>query len=142
MKSVDFTIYDKNTGEIKLSGNCGEDYISLQSLPLNCILIQEKSNHKTQYVENGKIVDMPEKPDEFCEFNYLTKQWVQNESLTANNVKVKRDIFLYQSDWTQLPNNPLTPEKQQQWADYRQQLRDIPQQQGYPFNVVWPTKPT
>jgi hypothetical protein len=28
-----------------------------------------------------------------------------------------------------------------QWAIYRQRLRDIPQQEGFPFNVVWPTKP-
>ena len=35
----------------------------------------------------------------------------------------------------------LTTEQQQAWADYRQALLDIPQQSGFPHNVVWPTKP-
>lgn len=36
----------------------------------------------------------------------------------------------------------LTAEQQQAWADYRQALLDIPQQSGFPHDVVWPTKPT
>jgi len=35
----------------------------------------------------------------------------------------------------------LTPEQQQAWADYRQALLDVPQQDGFPHDVVWPTKP-
>lgn len=35
----------------------------------------------------------------------------------------------------------LTTEQQQAWADYRQALLDIPQQSGFPHDVVWPTKP-
>lgn len=35
----------------------------------------------------------------------------------------------------------LTAEQQQAWADYRQALLDIPQQSGFPHNVVWPVKP-
>lgn len=36
----------------------------------------------------------------------------------------------------------LTAEQQQAWADYRQALLDIPQQAGFPNEVVWPVKPT
>lgn len=35
----------------------------------------------------------------------------------------------------------LTAGQQQAWADYRQALLDIPQQSGFPHDVVWPTKP-
>ena len=35
----------------------------------------------------------------------------------------------------------LTPEKQTEWADYRQALLNIPEQAGFPHNVTWPTKP-
>lgn len=35
----------------------------------------------------------------------------------------------------------LTTEQQQAWADYRQALLDVPQQAGFPHDVVWPTKP-
>jgi hypothetical protein len=32
---------------------------------------------------------------------------------------------LQASDWTQIPNNPLTPEYSAEWAVYRQELRDF-----------------
>jgi len=35
----------------------------------------------------------------------------------------------------------LTPEKQQEWRDYRQALLNITDQEGYPHNVVWPAQP-
>lgn len=37
--------------------------------------------------------------------------------------------------------NALTTEQQQVWSDYRQALLDIPQQAGFPHEVVWPAKP-
>jgi hypothetical protein len=33
--------------------------------------------------------------------------------------------YLNESDWTQIPNNPLTVEYSAEWAVYRQQLRDF-----------------
>lgn len=38
--------------------------------------------------------------------------------------------------------NDMTSEKQQEWADYRQALLDVPQQEGFPSSVTWPTKPS
>lgn len=35
----------------------------------------------------------------------------------------------------------LTPEKQAEWAAYRQALLDVPQQAGFPHDVIWPTMP-
>jgi len=35
----------------------------------------------------------------------------------------------------------LTEDQRQAWADYRQALLDVPQQEGFPHNVVWPVKP-
>jgi len=37
-----------------------------------------------------------------------------------------RDAFLGASDWTQMPDSPLTDEQRQAWATYRQALRDFP----------------
>ena len=36
------------------------------------------------------------------------------------------DILLKESDWTQLPDSPLSAEKKAEWAAYRQALRDLP----------------
>ena len=38
----------------------------------------------------------------------------------------KRNSKLRDSDWTQIPDSPLTAEKKAEWATYRQALRDIP----------------
>ena len=35
----------------------------------------------------------------------------------------------------------LTPEKQAEWAEYRQALLDVPQQSGFPHEISWPTPP-
>jgi hypothetical protein len=46
------------------------------------------------------------------------------------------------SDWTQLPDAPLSQEQRALWAAYRQALRDVPQQQNFPAEIVWPVPPT
>lgn len=59
----------------------------------------------------------------------------------AEQIRNERDILLKESDWTQMPDSPLTSEMKYTWANYRQQLRDIPQQEEFPFDVVFPEKP-
>jgi hypothetical protein len=59
-----------------------------------------------------------------------------------DKVKNKRNKLLILCDWTQLPDSPLTTEQKSAWATYRQELRDIPQQQVDPYHVVWPLAPT
>lgn len=50
----------------------------------------------------------------------------------------ERDRLLSASDWTQVADAPVD---QAAWAAYRQSLRDVPQQAGFPSNVTWPSKP-
>lgn len=54
-------------------------------------------------------------------------------------VRQERDRKLAASDWTQLPDVPL--DTKAEWATYRQALRDVTAQSGFPFNVVWPIPP-
>ena len=56
----------------------------------------------------------------------------------AQNIRVERNQLLSESDWTQVADAPVD---QTAWATYRQELRAVPEQAGFPFNVVWPTKP-
>lgn len=53
-----------------------------------------------------------------------------------------RSTLLKNSDWTQLSDVPLTETEKGEWATYRQSLRDIPSQEGYPWDIVWPIAPT
>lgn len=56
-------------------------------------------------------------------------------------VRAERDRRLTLSDWTQLQDCVLSPESIAAWAAYRQALRDVPQQSGFPYDVTWPTAP-
>ena len=56
----------------------------------------------------------------------------------AAKVRAQRNQRLAESDWTQLADAPVDSLG---WAVYRQELRDITQQNGFPWNVVWPNKP-
>ena len=53
----------------------------------------------------------------------------------------ERNQLLSESDWTQLPDSPLTTEKKTEWATYRQQLRDMPAQEGFP-GIDFPVMPS
>jgi hypothetical protein len=52
---------------------------------------------------------------------------------------VERQDLLQASDWTQLPD--VSIDTKSAWAAYRQELRDITDQPGFPDNIVWPTPP-
>jgi hypothetical protein len=64
-----------------------------------------------------------------------------NTIIKARNVREDRAQALSQCDWTQVPDAPLTAEQKAAWAAYRQELRDLTTQEGFPWNVTWPTKP-
>ena len=56
-------------------------------------------------------------------------------------IRRERNIKLQESDWTQLPDAPLTTEQKTQWGTYRQALRDLTEQEGFPSTIVWPQSP-
>lgn len=60
------------------------------------------------------------------------------EERVAARVRESRNNKLAQSDWTQVADAPVD---QAAWATYRQALRDIPSQAGFPNEVVWPIEP-
>ncbi len=57
-------------------------------------------------------------------------------------LRSNRDLLLAQSDWTQSPDSPLSDTKKQEWATYRQSLRDLPANTTDPSNPTWPTQPS
>lgn len=61
--------------------------------------------------------------------------------MTSAGARQHRNTLLMLCDWTQIADSPLSEEKKQEWATYRQALRDIPLQEGYPFSINWPAQP-
>lgn len=56
----------------------------------------------------------------------------------ARNVRNDRNRRLADCDWTQLPDALVDHAP---WATYRQALRDVTNQPGFPWNVTWPVQP-
>lgn len=78
-----------------------------------------------------------------------TEEELEQQSLDAGyNLssinRMIRDNLLAQSDWTQVPDSPLSTEQKTLWATYRTQLRDITSHDNWPqlLDEDWPTKPS
>jgi hypothetical protein len=77
----------------------------------------------------GPIFDSPQAQTEYE---------AQKDAEQADAVRRQRNELLAASDWTQLPDSPVPSAT---WTEYRQALRDITAQAGFPWNVTWPAKP-
>lgn len=78
---------------------------------------------------HGKII-----PDK-----YIEPKRPVNE--IAYDIRRKRTSILNNTDYFMNPDYPISDENRSMLKYYRQALRDIPQQEGFPENVVWPTPP-
>lgn len=60
----------------------------------------------------------------------------------AQNVRNDRDGRLAATDWRVIKALESGAPLAADWAAYRQALRDVPSQQGFPDDVIWPIEPT
>lgn len=58
--------------------------------------------------------------------------------ILSSDARTKRNELLAESDWTQVADAPVG---QAAWAVYRQSLRAVPAQVGFPSTIEWPTEP-
>ena len=63
------------------------------------------------------------------------KEPIDNQQ--AENIRNRRDELIKKSDWRAVTDRKLEPE----WKEYRQALRDISEQEGFPHDVKWPVDP-
>lgn len=64
-------------------------------------------------------------------------QIAERDSSLAVHIRSERDALLAATDWTALSDVVMSPEM----AAYRQALRDLTSQAGFPHSVTWPVKP-
>ena len=62
----------------------------------------------------------------------------QEPERLASQIRQERNTLLADCDWTQVSDAPVN---QVAWQTYRQALRDVTSQEGFPYSVTWPTKP-
>ena len=87
--------------------------------------------------ESGQWERIPLTDDEVADLNAAAAA----ADLDFSDVRVRRNVYLAESDWTQLANAPLTSAKQTAWATHRQALRDLPASSSTVSGIVWPEAP-
>lgn len=86
------------------------------------------NNDDNRWYQSWKVVDLSDRENKML-----------YDSRVAE-VKATRHRLLIESDWTQYKDIPDSLSSK--WVPYRQALRDITEQSGFPWNVTWPTLPT
>jgi len=82
---------------------------------------------------------VPFTAEEEAERQAIISEYAANSnSREAAKIRETRNDKLKESDWTQIADS--TADKTA-WATYRQALRDVPTQSGFPFEVTWPDVP-
>ena len=77
---------------------------------------------------------------------YVAPTQAELDASTASNIRRQRD-FILSSVVDPMVSNPLrwaslSSTKQAEWAQYRTDLLNVPQQSGFPNSVTWPTEPS
>ena len=119
---IRYTKYDSDTGNIEYSFD-GHPNDILANEPC----IQGEYSAEEYRIVNGLAV---RKTDLEIETQNLDTAWIL--------LRRHRDNLLKDSDWTQVPDAPVNTNN---WATYRQTLRDLPSNTTDPNNVVWPSTP-
>jgi hypothetical protein len=93
----------------------------------------------TQKIKQGDFVDRDGIWFQTWQVVELTDEEKQQKyEQEAEQVRVMRNNLLSKCDWTQVADAPVD---QVAWAIYRQDLRDITAQTGFPYDVSWPVEP-
>ena len=104
----------------------------------------EKGDWYEDWSEKDKFVDYVDGDNNTITAASQIIEYENNKlKVEESGVRAKRDMLL-SSDIDVINAvrwNSFTTEQQAAWTQYRQDLLNIPQQQGFPFNVTWPTKP-
>ena len=75
------------------------------------------------------------------DFYHYPKGELKTDEEYAAEVREERDKLLDESDYLAMPDYPLSEDKKSAILSYRQALRDISKQAGFPRTIQWPTKP-
>ena len=93
----------------------------------------------TVNVTTGEIVQVPYTTEEQTEYDIKKAAWdASANDRKATEVRAERNAKLSATDWTQIAD--ATVDKAA-WATYRQALRNIPTQSGFPNTIIWPDAP-
>ena len=97
----------------------------------------------TKYILGPVFTDRPATDTEPAQtaLEQETAYKAMKDADQAKSVRQSRDDKLKETDWIVIKNLELNANIPAVWEIYRQALRDVPTQSGFPWNIVWPEKP-
>ncbi|CUH67961.1 hypothetical protein TG4357_03308 [Thalassovita gelatinovora] len=121
-----FVIFDTKTGQITGRATGTVRSVACDLKPGQDVL-RGVADPMLDRVEHGRIVPRGK-----------AEQRGVERTAMARNARAGRDRLLAACDWTQLPDAQCDSSA---WAAYRQALRDLTDQAGFPHQINWPAKP-
>mgnify|MGYP005992850043 CR=1 FL=1 len=99
---------------------------------------QDANNNWVQaWVERDMFSDTTEDGVTTTKAEHEAAYQARLDTEAAANVRSERDQKLQDTDWMGMSDVTMSTE----WATYRQALRDVPSQAGFPNTITWPTEP-
>ena len=122
----EYTIYNPDNGQILRVLRCNPEFLEIN------------------ISENEKYIEGYFKPSDYIIENEKAVEKVEDTEDTKLRNLTLRGSLLKASDWTQLPDSPLSSDKKTEYQTYRQALRDITTHSNWPNleDSDWPTKPS
>ena len=122
----EYTIYNPDNGQILRVLRCNPEFLEIN------------------ISENEKYIEGYFKPSDYIIENEKAEEKAEDTDDTKLRNLTLRGSLLKASDWTQLPDSPLSSDKKTEYQTYRQALRDITTHSNWPKleDSDWPTKPS
>lgn len=100
----------------------------------------EYNDHNEEITDFSQFDSILEERNE--ELNRIIQEQLDQEPTEEEKDRFQRDELLKQTDWIVIKYVDLNEPTPEEWLEYRQALRDVTEQDGFPGNVVWPEEPT
>ena len=131
-----YVVYDSSNPSLKYVEWLTDEELSEKQQETNCTYIPVPEGLDTSFIN---VVESEEEGE--------TSYSLEVDSETKNSfhlskLRSERNKRLAECDWTQLSDAPLTDFKKNQWAEYRQTLRDLPENTVNYDSPTWPEEPS
>ena len=100
-----------------------------------------KGNWVEKYVAKDMFADTTEDGKKTTKAQHEAAYQATLDAEAAATVRAQRDELLAKSDWVTIRAKELGQTVPEDWYTYRGDLRQVPEQSGFPHDVTWPTKP-
>lgn len=144
------SVYDTATGLFtgqRLSGP--PDFVAANT-PAGCATVEGEHDHLSRRVnvETGNVIDWrPPRPARHAECTWhwdkASRRWTPRPTnlALAREVRAQRDSLLKACDWIVSRSAERGEAVPEAWRSYREALREVPKQKGFPRRVEWPEAP-